>query len=111
MVDVSVESGVLALGGDVHGEVRLRAGGAGSNAAVWASAAGAGVRLHGRVGDDLFGRAVCEALIGRGVEPVLAFDSEAPTGAMLVVHEVGERSMVADRGANARLAPVDLPPT
>ena len=35
----------------------------------------------------------------------------APTGTMLVLHEPGERSMVADRGANARLAPGDLPPT
>ncbi len=111
MVDVSVDSGALARGGDVHGQVRLRPGGAGSNAAVWAAAAGAVVRLHGRVGDDLFGRAVCEALAARGVAPALAFDSEAPTGAMLVVRESGERSMVADRGANARLAPGDLPPT
>ena len=30
---------------------------------------------------------------------------------MLVVHEPGERSMAADRGANARLVPGDLPPT
>jgi sugar/nucleoside kinase (ribokinase family) len=28
---------------------------------------------------------------------------------MLVVHERGERSMVADRGANARVSPADLP--
>ena len=28
---------------------------------------------------------------------------------MLVVHQAGERSMVADRGANARLRPDDLP--
>jgi sugar/nucleoside kinase (ribokinase family) len=28
---------------------------------------------------------------------------------MLVVYEAGERSMVADRGANARLRPADLP--
>jgi len=110
MVDVSVDSGALARGGDVHGEVRLRPGGVGANAAVWAAEAGAKVRLHGRVGDDLFGRAVCEALAAREVEPALAFDPEAPTGAMLVVRESGERSMVADRGANARLSPEDLPP-
>src|SRR5205814_3101740 len=51
MVDVTVEAGALIAEGDVHGEVRLRAGGGGANAAVWAAHRGAQVRLYGRVGD------------------------------------------------------------
>jgi sugar/nucleoside kinase (ribokinase family) len=109
MVDVSVEAGVLATGGDVHGEVHIRAGGGGANSAVWAACQGARVRLYGRVGDDLPGRFLAEAVASRGVDARVAVDPEARTGAMLVVREAGDRSMVADRGANARLLPDDLP--
>src|SRR5437773_2134958 len=109
MVDVTVEAGALAHGGDVHGEVRLRPGGGGANAAVWAAAEGARVRLYGRVGDDLAGRLVRESLEERGVETCLAVDPTARTGTMLVVREGGERSMVADRGANGHLSVDDLP--
>jgi sugar/nucleoside kinase (ribokinase family) len=110
MADVSVEAGALAVGGDVHGEVRIRPAGGGANAAVWAAQEGAGVRLYGRVGDDLMGRLVRSALSERGIEPLLGVDPDARTGAMLVVRAGSERSMVADRGANARLSPEDLPP-
>jgi sugar/nucleoside kinase (ribokinase family) len=109
MMDVSVESGALAKGGDVHGDVRLMPGGAGANAAVWAAAEGARVRLYGRVGNDLPGRLIGDALAERGVDARLARDPEARTGAMLVVRQDGDRDMVADRGANARLSPDDLP--
>jgi len=109
MVDVSVETAALAEGGDVHGRVLVRPGGSAATAAVWAAAAGAGVRLHGRVGNDLTGRLMRESIAEWGVETVLAVDPGASTGTMLVIHEAGERSMVADRGANARLSPDDLP--
>ncbi|HEX9122254.1 MAG TPA: PfkB family carbohydrate kinase [Actinomycetota bacterium] len=111
MLDVSVEGSELRTGGDVHGRVRVRPGGSAANAAVWAAASGARVRLHGRVGDDLAGRLVSEAMGQRGVEAVLAVDPASTTGSMLVIHGAGERSMVADRGANGRLAPGDLPET
>jgi sugar/nucleoside kinase (ribokinase family) len=109
MVDVGVDAGELSRGGDVHGEVRLRPGGSAANAAVWAASTGAHVRLHGRVGDDLPGHLLARELEERGVEPALAVDPSARTGAVLSVREPGERSMVADRGANARLSPGDLP--
>jgi sugar/nucleoside kinase (ribokinase family) len=109
MVDVSVAASRLAQGGDVHGQVLVRPGGAASNAAVWAAWAGARVRMHGRVGADLPGRLIREALAERGVEPDLAEDREARTGAVLAVVEGGKRSMAADRGANARIVPGDLP--
>lgn len=109
MVDVGVQAGMLATGGDVHGEVRLRPGGAGANTAVWAAHEGADVHLYGRIGDDLPGRLVAEAIVARGVDARLTVDPEARTGAMLVVWGHGDRSMVADRGANAQLSPDDLP--
>jgi len=91
MVDVSVDGGALATGGDVHGEVRLRPGGAGANAAVWAAREGVDVRLYGRVGDDLPGRLLADELASRGVDARLTVDTEARTGAMLIVRNEGER--------------------
>jgi sugar/nucleoside kinase (ribokinase family) len=109
MLDVRADTGALAHGGDVHGRVAVQPGGTSANAAVWAAWAGASARVHGRVGDDVVGRVLRDSLAARGVEAVLSVDPGAPTGTMLVVHEQGERSMVADRGANARLSVDDLP--
>ncbi len=109
MVDVRVESGALARGGDVHGRVLLQPGGTSANAAVWASSEGASSQVIGRIGRDFSGLLMDSALQERGVDRLLVEDPDLPTGTMLVMHEAGERSMVADRGANARLAPDDLP--
>jgi sugar/nucleoside kinase (ribokinase family) len=109
MADVSVASGALTSGGDVHGDVRIRPGGGGANAAVWAAHAGVNVVLYGSVGDDLIGRTLSLALRERGVSASLVIRADTRSGAMLVVRQSGERSMVADRGANARLSAEDLP--
>ena len=109
MLDVRVEADALEEGGDVHGRVLVRPGGSASNAAVWAAEAGAKARVHGRVGTDTAGALIRDELMRRGVEPALVIDPEADTGTMLVVHEPGERSMVADRGANGRFDAADLP--
>jgi len=109
MIDVRVEAGALARGGDVHGGVLVQPGGSAANAAAWGAWAGARTGLHGKVGDDVGGRILREAVVERRIEPHVSLDPEAATGTMLVVHEAGERSMVADRGANAHLAPADLP--
>ena len=109
MLDIRVDADTLRRGGDVHGNVLLQPGGTSANAAVWGAWAGAATRVHGRVGEDLQGRTVRSALAERGVDAALTVDPGAATGTMLIVHEPGERSMVADRGANARLATSDLP--
>ncbi|MFN8234271.1 MAG: PfkB family carbohydrate kinase [Actinomycetota bacterium] len=109
MLDIRVDADALKRGGDVHGRVRLQPGGTSANSAVWAAWDGASSRVHGRIGDDLQGRMMRTSLAERGVEDALVVDPEEPTGTMLVVHEPGERSMAADRGANANLVPGDLP--
>ena len=109
MIDVRVDAPALARGGDVHGRVLVQPGGSAANAAVWGAWSGAQTAVHGRVGDDIGGGVLREAMAARGVRTHLAVDPEAETGTMLIVHEAGERSMVADRGANARLRPEDLP--
>jgi sugar/nucleoside kinase (ribokinase family) len=111
MLDVRVDAAALKRGGDVHGRVRLQPGGTSANAAVWAAWDGASSRVLGRIGDDLQGRMLRHALAERGVEDGLVVDPGAPSGTMLVVHEAGERSMAADRGANANLGSADIPET
>jgi ribokinase len=110
MLDVRVDAGRLARGGDVHGRVLVHPGGTSANAAVWAAWFGAEVGVIAAVGDDLAGRLLIASLHERGVDAsTIRSVADAATGTMLVVHEAGDRSMVADRGANARLRPEDLP--
>ncbi|HEX6206837.1 MAG TPA: PfkB family carbohydrate kinase [Actinomycetota bacterium] len=109
LLDVAARAAALLEGGDVRGSVRARAGGQGANVAAWAGSEGLRVRLHARIGDDAAGRLVRESLEERGVEAALTVDPEAPTGTLLVLVRGGDRSMVADRGAAARLSPSDLP--
>jgi sugar/nucleoside kinase (ribokinase family) len=89
--------------------VLVQPGGTSANAAVWAASAGANATVVGAVGADVPGRLLREALEARGVRAAVVDVPGMPTGTMLVVHEAGDRSMVADRGANARLTPADLP--
>jgi sugar/nucleoside kinase (ribokinase family) len=108
MVDVAVAAPALRRGGDVLGSVRLRPGGSAANVAVWAREAGAGARVTASRGDDLAGRLLAAALADRGVELHPAAPASAATGAMLVVTESGERTFVADPGANLQLATGDV---
>jgi ribokinase len=109
MLDIRVDADTLKRGGDVHGRVLLQPGGTSSNAAVWAAWSGAQASVHGRIGDDIAGRTIRDELTERGVNAALTLDPDVATGTMLVLHEPGDRSMVADRGANARSSSDDLP--
>ena len=108
MVDVAVDAPALARGGDVAGSVRLGPGGSAANVAAWAVAAGGRARLVAGRGDDLAGRLLAAALAERGVELVPDGPAPAASGAMLVVMEAGERTFVADPGANLHLAEADV---
>jgi sugar/nucleoside kinase (ribokinase family) len=105
MVDARVEAEALRRGGHVAGQVRLRPGGSAANAAAWARSAGVTAAVVGRVGDDFAGRALRAELAARGVEALLALDPDAPTGVVLALAE----TLVAERGATARLRPDDVP--
>jgi ribokinase len=104
MVDVRVPPDALRAG-HVVGRVLMRPGGSSATAAAWAAAAGATAAVVGRVGADFAGAALRLALEERAVEPLFVVDPEMPTGVVLVLGE----SVVAERGANARLGPADLP--
>ena len=113
MVDVVARmSGPLALGSDTPAAVSRRPGGAGANVAAWLAVRGVAVTLVARVGDDEPGRSALAGLRSHGVDTGhVATDPERPTGTCVVlVAPDGERSMLPDPGANAALAPEDLPP-
>jgi ribokinase len=105
MIDVAVEGDAVTRGGHVTGKVRVTAGGSAANAASWARAPGASAAVVGRVGDDVAGRVLRTALQERGIEPLLAVDDAASTGAVVTLGS----TIVAERGANARFAPADVP--
>jgi sugar/nucleoside kinase (ribokinase family) len=110
-VDVLVEPAAPAvLGADVPARIRTGPGGAGANTAAWLAHLGADVVLVARVGDDDAGRAAAAHLAALGVRPALAVDDGCPTCTVVVLLASGERTMLSDRGAAARLAPADLPP-
>ena len=108
MVDVAVAAPALARGGDVEGAIRLGPGGSAANVAAWAVAAGGRARLVAGRGDDLAGRLLAAALEERGIGLHPGHPVGGASGAMLVVMEAGERTFVADPGANLRLGEGDV---
>jgi ribokinase len=98
MLDIAAEQ--VVPGRVVHAPIRVRPGGSPVTAALAAAGEGVEAAVVGRVGDDLAGRAVREALDAAGVEPLLQVDPELPTGTFF---EAGAGTIVADRGANVRL--------
>jgi sugar/nucleoside kinase (ribokinase family) len=109
-LDVSVTPRLPAVpGADVPATIRTGAGGAGANTAAWLAHLGADVTMVGRVGDDPAGRAAARDLADAGVRTALTVDPGAPTCTVVVLLGDGERTMLSDRGAAARLSPDDLP--
>jgi sugar/nucleoside kinase (ribokinase family) len=99
----------IVSAGDSRADIALAVGGAGANTAAWLASFGVDTVLVGRVGDDMAGRQVRSELTAAGVRSALATDPAAPTCCVVVlVDDDGQRSMLADRGANARLAGSDL---
>lgn len=102
-------SGPVAFGSDTDARVSQRGGGAAANTACWLAECGVATALVARVGNDEAGRARTLELLGAGVDAVIATDDDAATGTVVVVIGAdGERTMLADRGANRRLCVEDL---
>jgi sugar/nucleoside kinase (ribokinase family) len=99
----------LPHGGDARAKIRFTGGGAGANTALWLRSLGAETTLVARIGDDPGGRLIRAELEAAGVRCAFAVDPEAPTCCVVVlVDGSGQRSMLADRGANQRFAPEDV---
>jgi sugar/nucleoside kinase (ribokinase family) len=109
-VDVLVAPHTPAVtGADVPARIRTEGGGAGANTAAWLAHLGAEVTLVARVGADAAGSAAVAELAAAGVLPAVTVDPDASTCTVVVLVEDGDRTMLSDRGAAARLQPADLP--
>jgi sugar/nucleoside kinase (ribokinase family) len=107
---VAVLDGQPAPGSDRPATIRSRGGGAGANVAVHLARRGVRVTLAGCVGDDAAGTALTAELAAAGVATALRTVPGAATGTVIsLVEPGGERSMLADRGANLSLRPEDVP--
>ena len=94
----------------VHAEVSMHAGGSAVNAAAAAVAAGSSAAVMGRIGSDPPGDLVAAELEMLDIEAHLARDQQLPTGiAISLGDDPSSPSVVANRGANARLSPEDIP--
>ena len=107
---VALLAGAPAPGSDRPAAITTRGGGAGANVAAHLAALGTPVLLAGSVGDDLPGQALCRELADGGVTLAVRTVPGAATGTIVsLVEPDGERSMLADRGANLALQPTDVP--
>ena len=107
---VAVLSGEPAPGSDRPASIRSRGGGAGANVAVHLAALGTPVVLAGCVGDDPAGVALVAELTAAGVGLALRTVPGTATGTIVsLVEPGGQRSMLADRGANLHLRAGDVP--
>jgi sugar/nucleoside kinase (ribokinase family) len=107
---VVVLAGEPAPGSDRPASIRSRGGGAGANVAVHLAQLDTPVTLVGCVGDDSAGRGLVAELTAAGVRLALRIVPGAATGTIVsLVEPDGQRSMLADRGANLALRPDDVP--
>jgi sugar/nucleoside kinase (ribokinase family) len=101
----------IVHGGDVRAKVITAPGGAAANTAVWLARLGASTTLVSRIGDDVGGEHLRRVLTGAGVRCAFTVDPAAATGSVVsLIDRDGQRSMLSDRGANARLRGSDLDP-
>ncbi|MBA9005684.1 carbohydrate kinase family protein [Thermomonospora cellulosilytica] len=104
---VALHAGPLPPGADLPAEITVRAGGSAANTAAWAAALGADARLLARAGADAADWHAAR-LAEAGVRPHLRVDAACPTAVIIVmVDAAGERTMLTQRGAGARLGPGD----
>lgn len=99
-----------SIGTDTPARIETHGGGGGANVAAWLADRGPVTFLIGRAGNDRWGQMSVDLLSEVGVTSHIKRDPHEPTGTcVVVVTPDGERTMMPDAGANAHLAPSDLP--
>ena len=100
----------LMVGNDNVSKISTHGGGAAGNVASWLAKAGADVQIVGRVGHDSAGAALVAELDELGVRHDNLHVEGVNTGVVVVlVDPSGERTMLAETGANSGLTLDDLP--
>ncbi len=105
---VVVPVGVIRDDTDTPSSIRNRAGGSAANAAAWMGSLGASVDFVGLVGAEDVARHSA-LLAASGVSPHLRGDDELPTGTIIVIVSGERRTMLTEKGANAKLTPDAVP--
>lgn len=106
---VAKMAGALVFGQDTRARVQVAPGGAGGNTAAWLAREDVDVALIARIGNDEAGRTAVSELSAAGIDCRFAVDSLLPTCCVVVlVGADGDRTMLADRGANAAFHPSDV---
>jgi len=103
-------AGPVVFGHDTRAQVTVAPGGAGGNTAAWlAKHDDLDVSLIARVGDDEAGRTALAELSAAGIDCRFAVDPVLKTCCVVVlVAPDGDRTMLADRGANAAFSVDDV---
>ena len=100
----------LHLGNDTRTVISTHGGGAGGNVASWLAVLGNDVTMVGRIGDDAAGSAITSEFDALGISYGDIVKVGLHTGVVIcLVDPSGERTMLADNGANAGLVINDLP--
>lgn len=105
---VVVPDGAIREDTDTPSSIRNRAGGSAANAAAWMGSLGAAVDFIGLVAaEDVVRHSAL--LADSGVTPHLSGHDELPTGAIIVIVSGERRTMLTEKGANAKLTPDAVP--
>lgn len=105
--DVVVElAGPINLASDTDARITRRRGGSAANVAAAAAGLG-GSRFVGQVGDDAAGDRVIAELAADGVDVQFVHRSGRTATIVVLVDEVGERTMLVDRGSARALTGAD----
>lgn len=99
---VVVPTATIRVDTDTVSSIRQVPGGSAANTAAWLGSMGVDVALAACVGSDDLARCAAE-LEAHGITARLT-TSDSPTGAIVVLVEGDNRSMLTSRGANADLA-------
>lgn len=100
----------LHLGNDTRTIISTHGGGAAGNVASWLAVLGNDVTMVGRIGNDTAGSAITAEFDALGISYGNIVKEGLHTGVVVcLVDPSGERTMLADNGANAGLEISDLP--
>jgi len=100
----------LHLGNDTRTLISTHGGGAAGNTASWLAVLGNDVTMVGRIGNDTAGSAITAEFDALGISYGNIVKEGLHTGVVVcLVDPSGERTMLADNGANAGLKVSDLP--
>ena len=100
----------LHLGNDTRTIISTHGGGAAGNTASWLAVLGNDVTMVGRIGNDTAGSAITAEFDVLGISYGNIVKEGLHTGVVVcLVDPSGERTMLADNGANAGLDVSDLP--